>query len=313
MPVTVFFAADPADWDDYRAELRAALAEAGIDAVLSNHCPDPARVDYIIFSPGGTVEDFTPFTRCKAVLNLWAGVERVVGNTTLTQPLARMVDPAMTASMVEYVAGNVLRHHLGLDAYIGGTPGDWSGNVAKTPLARDRVVTILGMGELGQAAARALLPFGFRLRGWSRTPRAVPGVEMFAGEAGLDRALAGAEIVVALLPQTAETDKALDARRLALLAPGGAVINAGRGGSIDDDALLASLDRGQIGHATLDVFRIEPLPVDHPFWHHPRVTVTPHVAARTRPDSSARVIAENIRRGEAGEPFLHLVDRARGY
>jgi glyoxylate/hydroxypyruvate reductase A len=313
MPLTVLFAADPADWDDYRPELVAAFSEAGLDAELTNRCDDPGRVDYIVYSPGGTVEDFTPFTRTKAVLNLWAGVERVVGNRTLTQPLARMVDPAMTDSMVEYVTANVLRHHLGLDAYIGGVPGDWSGNVAKTPLAPDRVVTILGIGELGQAVARALMPFGFRLRGWGRTPREVPGVATFHGDAGLDQALARADIVVVLLPHTPETENTLDARRLALMAPGGFVINAGRGASIDDHALLAALDAGQIGHATLDVFRVEPLPVAHPFWHHPRVTVTPHVAARTRPASSARVIAENIRRSEAGLPLRNLVDRRRGY
>lgn len=311
--LTILFAADPRDWPAYRPELTAALAEAGLEARLSDRCDDPASVDYIVFSPGGTVEDFTPFTRAKAVLNLWAGVERVVGNPTLTQPLTRMVDPAMTESMTEYVAGNVLRHHLGLDAFINGTPGDWSANAVPTPLASERVVTILGMGELGQAAARALLPFGFRLRGWSRSPREVPGVQGFSGEAGLDAALSGAEIVVLLLPRTAETENTLDARRLALLAKGAVVINPGRGPLIDDAALLAALDAGQLSHATLDVFRVEPLPADHPFWHHPGVTVTPHVAAQTRPATAARVVVENIRRSEAGEPLLHLVDRARGY
>ena len=313
MTLRVFFAANPADWDSYRPELQAALAEAGLDAALSDRCDDPAAVDYIVFSPGGTIQDFSPFTRARAVLNLWAGVERVVGNPTLTQPLARMVDPAMTASMVEYVAAQVLRHHLGLDAFIKGRAGDWSANGKPTPLACERVVTILGMGELGQAAARALLPFGFALRGWSRTPREVPGVATFAGEAGLDQALAGAEIVVLLLPRTAETENLLDARRLGLMARGGVVINPGRGTLIDDAALLAALNSGQIAHATLDVFRIEPLPADHPFWHHPGITVTPHIAAQTRPASAARVIAQNICRSEAGLPLLHLVDRTRGY
>jgi glyoxylate/hydroxypyruvate reductase A len=313
MSLTVLFAADPADWPAFRGPLAQALADAGIDAVLTDRVDDPARVDYIVFSPGGTVSDFTPYVRAKAVMNLWAGVEKVVGNATLTQPLTRMVDPAMTDSMVEYVTAHVLRHHLGIDTYIHGTRGDWAGNVASVPLARERRVTILGMGELGQAAARALIPFGFRLRGWSRTPRAVPGVQTFSGEGGLDIALAGAEIVVTLLPRTAATENTLDARRLALLARGAFVINPGRGTLIDDAALMAALDSGQVAHATLDVFRVEPLPQDHPFWHHARVTVTPHIAAQTRPDTSSAVIAENIRRSEAGEPLLHLVDRARGY
>jgi glyoxylate/hydroxypyruvate reductase A len=293
--------------------LAQALAEAGIDAVLTDRADDPAAVDYIVFSPGGTISDFTPYVRTKAVMNLWAGVERIVGNATLTQPLTRMVDPAMTDSMVEYVTAHVLRHHLGIDTYIHGTQGDWAGNLASVPLARERKVTILGMGELGQAAARALIPFGFRLRGWSRTPRDVPGVQTFSGDGGLDAALAGAEIVVTLLPRTPATENTLDARRLALLARGAFVINPGRGTLIDDAALLAALDGGQVAHATLDVFRVEPLPPDHPFWHHPRVTVTPHIAAQTRPDTSSQVLVENIRRGEAGLPFLHLVDRARGY
>jgi glyoxylate/hydroxypyruvate reductase A len=118
---------------------------------------------------------------------------------------------------------------------------------------------------------------------------------------------------VTLLPLTPETENLLDAARLALPARGAALINPGRGPLIDDDALLAALDTGRIGHATLDVFRTEPLPRDHPYWAHPRVTVTPHVASATRPATAAQVIVENIRRAEAGEPLLHLVDRARGY
>ncbi len=120
-------------------------------------------------------------------------------------------------------------------------------------------------------------------------------------------------MVITLLPKTADTENLLNAERLGWLAKGAFIINPGRGPLIDDQALLAALDTGQIGHATLDVFRIEPLPADHPFWAHPHVTVTPHIAADTRPDSAARVVAENVRRGEMGEPFLHLVDRSRGY
>ena len=129
----------------------------------------------------------------------------------------------------------------------------------------------------------------------------------------LAAALAGAQIVVLLVPLTAQTENLMDATRLALPARGAALINPGRGALIEDAALLAALDSGQIGHATLDVFRTEPLPPDHPFWAHPRITVTPHIAAETRPLSSARVIAANIARGEAGLPLLHLVDRTKGY
>ena len=312
MTLNVYFAADPADWPEYRRPLAKALSDAGLDASLSNEAPVPAAVEYIVFSPGGTIEDFRPYTGAKAVLNLWAGVERIVGNPTLTQPLCRMVDPAMTETMVEYVTGHVLRHHLGMDAHILGQDGIWR-HGAIPPLARERPVAILGMGELGQALARALIALNFPVRGWSRTPRAVPGVATDFGAEGLTRVLTGAQIVILLMPNTPETANTLNAERLALLAPGAFVINPGRGPLIDDAALLAALDSGQVGHATLDVFRVEPLPPDHPFWRHPRVTVTPHIAAQTRPETASAVVAENIRRAEAGEPLLHLVDRTRGY
>lgn len=314
MTVTVYFAAPPRLWPAYGEPLRAALDAAGVDAHLTAEAPDPATVDYIVFAPGGVITDFTPYTHAKAVLNLWAGVERLVTNPTLTQPLCRMVDPAMTASMTEWVVGHAMRHHLGMDVHILGQDGVWRhDDTATPPLAPERAVTILGFGELGQAAGRALAALGFPVTGWSRSPRSVEGMRCLSGDAGLDAALTGAEIVVTLLPRTPDTENILNARTLALPARGAAIINPGRGHLIDDAALLAALDAGQIGHATLDVFRDEPLPPAHPFWAHPRVTVTPHIAATTRPATAAAVVAENIRRGEAGEPFLHRVDRSRGY
>lgn len=311
--ITVLFAADPALWPFYADDLRHALGEAGLEVQLVTEA-EPASVDYIVFSPGGTISDFTPYTRARAVLNLWAGVEKIVGNATLTQPLCRMVDPAMTESMAEWVAAHVLRHHVGLDEHVLGQDGLWRNDPARIPrLARERPITILGLGELGRACARVLAPFGFPLTGWSRSPAEVPGMRCLHGAEGLTLALRGAAGVVTLLPRTPATENTLNAERLALLERGAFVINPGRGWLIDDAALLAALDAGQVGHATLDVFRTEPLPPDHPYWAHPRVTVTPHVAAATRPETSARVIAENIVRGQAGLPFLHLVDRARGY
>ncbi|NGM44625.1 glyoxylate/hydroxypyruvate reductase A [Rhodobacter sp. SGA-6-6] len=309
MPLILF--ATPSLWEDYRDPLSAALAEAGLAAEVVTEAKNPAAVDYIVYAPTSPLQDFTPFTRTKAVLNLWAGVERIVGNPTLTQPLCRMVDPGLTEGMVEWVTGHVLRHHLGMDRHILNPDRIWDQTCP--PLARERKVAMLGLGALGLACARALQALNFPVTGWSRTPKEIDGLPAEHGPEGLDRALAGAEIVVTLLPKTAETENILNARTLALLAPGAAVLNPGRGPLIDDEALLAALDAGQVGHATLDVFRQEPLPQDHPFWAHPRVTVTPHVAADTRPSSSSRVIAENVRRGEAGEPLLHLVDRALGY
>ena len=303
MPLILFAA--PSLWPEYRDALPRALAEAGIKGQIVTEAP-PEQVDYIVYAPSSPLQDFTPYTRTKAVLNLWAGVERITGNPTLTQPLTRMVDPGLTEGMVEWVVGHTLRHHLGMDRHIVNPGHIWDPTCP--PLARERPVTILGMGALGSACADALRALNFPVTGWSRSEK--PG--QLHGEDGLRQALSAAQILITLLPKTPETDSLLNAARLALLPQGAVILNPGRGALIDDDALLAALDRN-IGHATLDVFRIEPLPQDHPFWTHPRVTVTPHIAADTRAITAARVIAENIRRGETGEPFLHLVDRARGY
>jgi len=151
------------------------------------------------------------------------------------------------------------------------------------------------------------------VRGWSRSPREVPGVLARSGADGLAATLAESEILILLLPATRATENLLDAGRLALLPPGAVIVNPGRGGLIDDAALLAALDAGRLGHATLDVFRTEPLPTDHPFWSHPQITVTPHIASETRPGSAADAIARNIRNNEDGRGLLHVVDRGRGY
>ena len=308
MPL-IFFAA-PALWPDYRDLLPLLLAEAGLDAQVVTEAPDPAAVDYIIHAPSAPLQDFTPFTRCKAVLSLWAGVERIVGNATLTQPLCRMVEDGLTEGMVEWVVGHTLRHHLGIDRHIVNPGHVWDPTCPR--LARERPVAMLGMGTLGTACARALTALNFPVTGWSRTARTVPGVACLHGEAGLETALRGAAIVVTLLPKTPETENLLNARRLSWLPRGAVILNPGRGALIDDTALLAALDAG-LGHATLDVFRTEPLPQDHPFWRHPRITVTPHIAADTRASGAARVLVENIRRNEAGKPLLNLVDRKLGY
>jgi glyoxylate/hydroxypyruvate reductase len=302
----IFFAA-PSLWPEYQTALPAALTGAGVKANIVTEAPQPAAIDYIVYAPSAPLLDFTPFTRTKAVLSLWAGVERIVGNPTLTQPLCRMVDPSLTEGMVEWVVGHTLRHHLGMDRHIVNPGHVWDPTCP--PLARERPVTILGMGALGTACALALSALNFPVTGWSRTPK--PGC--LHGDAGLDAALVTAQVLVTLLPKTPETENLLNARTLAMLPPGAVILNPGRGALIDDAALFSALDQGHVGHATLDVFRTEPLPPDHPYWSHPRVTVTPHIAADTRALSAARIIAENIRRGEAGEPFLHLVDHVRGY
>jgi glyoxylate/hydroxypyruvate reductase A len=213
--------------------------------------------------------------------------------------------------MVEWVTGHVLRYHLGMDAQISGQNGTWAPLIP--PLARNRRVGFLGLGVLGSACAHALVALNFQVSGWSRASKSVAGIRCLSGDAGLAKLLQSSDILVLLLPLTPATENLLNAERLALLPKGAFVLNPGRGALIDDKALLGALDTGQIAHATLDVFRVEPLPPEHPYWAHPNVTVTPHIASDTRADSASLVIAENIRRNEAGEPMRFVVDRAAGY
>ncbi len=310
MSVAVQFITSREVFEAYRTPLAEALGEAGLEAALAMDHP-PENVDYIVYAPHSGAVDLSPYTRARAALGLWAGVETIISNPTLTMPYARMVDPGLTEGMVEWVTGHVLRHHLGMDADICRTEPKWHKHVP--PLARDRRVGVLGLGELGAACARALAGLNFDVAGWSRRPKQIEGVACHAGPGGLDAVLARSEILVLLLPLTPATENTLDAAALARLPEGAVILNPGRGGLIDDEGLLAALDAGQVAHATLDTFRVEPLPEDHPYWRHPRVTVTPHIASETRAATAARVIAENIRRGQAGEPLLHLVDRSAGY
>ncbi len=309
--VNVLFAAGDFRWGQYEAPLRRALADAGIaDVTLTCDLPHE-QVDFIIFAPNGPISDFAPYTNAKAVLGLWAGVESIVTNPTLTQPLTRMVDDGLRQGMIEWVCGHVLRHHLGIDRMLAHQNGIWDPQVP--PLAQGRRIGLLGLGALGTACGQALAQLGFPVAGWSRRPREITGVACHHGAAGLNVVLARSDILILLLPLTKDTNSLIDARALAQLPQGAVILNPGRGALIDDQALLEALDRGDIAHATLDTFRQEPLPADHPFWRHAKVTVSPHVASETRAETAAAVIAENIRRGLAGEAYMHLVDRAAGY
>ncbi|WP_134679316.1 2-hydroxyacid dehydrogenase [Paracoccus ravus] len=304
----VLFAAPTRLWDDWAPALQAACPEIKLCRKGA-----PESFDALIYAPGypedGTPLDFSAFVNARLVQSLWAGVERIVTNSSLTQPLCRMVDPGLAQGMVEYCTGWTMRAHLGMDLY----PQDGIWRQGQTPpLATERRVTVLGMGELGSAVAGTLSDLGFAVTGWSQSGRPVAGIEVLA-QNRLGEALSRADILICLLPDTPATRDLLDASRLALLPKGATLINAGRGTLIDETALLAALEQDRPGHAVLDVFKTEPLPPDHPFWSHPRITVTPHIAAETRPATAARIAAENLRRAMRGETLLHLVDPARGY
>ena len=311
MTLNVLFTAISERYDQYFTPLTSAFENAGLDINLSdNHQPE--LVDYIVYAPNSPLQDFTPYVRCKAVLNLWAGVEAIVNNPTLKVPLTRMVDHGLTRGMVEWVTAQTLRHHLNLDLFIHGQSGEWLDHHT-APLAEDRKVCMLGLGELGRVCAETLRDMGFNMRGWARSEKTIPGVTCYHGVDALNDALSGSDIAILLLPDTPATENILNAQTLSHLNKGAYVINPGRGPLIDDQALIAALDSGQLAHATLDVFRTEPLPTTDPYWGHPKVTVVPHRASETRAATAAEVIAENIRRNEAGEPLLHLVDRMAGY
>ncbi len=250
----------------------------------------------------------------RLIVSLGAGIDHLTSDSELPEgvPVLRMVEPGLTAGMTEYVVMSVLMHHRRMVDYAG-MQRDKVWAVLPTPLAADRKVGIMGLGVLGADAAEALAGLGFDVAGWSRSPKSVPGVTAFHGAEQLEAFLARSEILVCLLPLTEETLGFLNARTLAMLPRGAALINVGRGGLLIEDDLLPALDAGQVAAATLDVFASEPLASEHPFWTHPRVILTPHCASITVPESGARAVVENIRRLKAGEPLLYVADIGRGY
>ncbi|MDZ7747589.1 MAG: glyoxylate/hydroxypyruvate reductase A [Halofilum sp. (in: g-proteobacteria)] len=273
---------------------------------------DPADIDYALVwaSPDGFLRELP---RLRVVFSLGAGVDHLVGAELPDGvPLVRMVDPALTEGMVEYVLYQVLRHHRGMPAYER-QQGRREWRTHEQPRPGERRVGVLGLGELGGACARALAELGFDVAGYARSPRELAGVHVYHGADALPRLLARSDILVCLLPLTAATRGILSADAFASLPRGAVVINAARGAHVVEQDLLRALGEGTLAHAVLDAFETEPLPPEHPYWHHPRITVTPHVASLTNPETGARHVADGIRRERAGEPLAHVVDPERGY
>ncbi len=274
---------------------------------------DPAAIEYaLVWQPEPGVLARLP--KLRLIVGLGAGVDHLLRDPELPRhiPIMRLVDPYMTDAMSEFVALQVLRlHRQDLDYLAQQHAREWRELEQKN--AAERPVGILGFGTLGQNAGRKLKSLGFPVAGWSRSAKAVAGFEMHAGAAGLDALVAASEILVCLLPLTAATEGILNAGLLARLPHGAGLVNAGRGGHLVEADLIPALDSGQLSGAVLDVFREEPLPPDHPYWHHPRILVTPHIAAETHPPTAAAIIGEAIRHFEAGQPVANLVDWARGY
>jgi glyoxylate/hydroxypyruvate reductase A len=297
--------------DTWMRELRAAMPDE--ELWIWPDVPDIASVDIALVAkpPPGIVAQFPGL---RLIASLWAGVDGLLADLTWPRhiPLTRLIDPQLTAAMVESVVLHVLSAHRLAPRYRAQqAQAEWIQH--EQPSAAERTIVILGLGELGRACADALAPFGFTLVGWSRSPRSHARVETLSGADGLQRALSRADILVCLLPNTADTQRLLNVKTLALLPRGSSVINVGRGTALDDDALLSALDSGHVEAAILDVFNAEPLPATHRYWRHERVWVYPHVAAETDPRSAARVVADTIRRFRAGEALPERVDPDRGY
>lgn len=290
------------DFDaDERAHWLALLrAQLPAETIVCAHA-DARDADIAVVAnpPAGALQGLP---RLALIQSLWAGVDRLLADPAIPAgvPIARMVDPAMNEAMAETALWAVLWLHRDFCAY-----ADQQRARQWLPLPQRRAdevrVAVLGLGQMGRAVVRRLEANGYRVAGWSTR------------EGRLDELLATSEIVVNLMPLTPATRGLFDAPRLSRMRQGASLVNLARGAHVVEADLIAALDAGQLRHAVLDVFRTEPLPPDHPFWLHPRVTVLPHVAAQTDPSSAAAIAAANIRRLRAGAPLEHLVDRRRGY
>jgi glyoxylate/hydroxypyruvate reductase A len=273
---------------------------------------NPAEIDAALvwLPPPGLL---AKLPNLRAIFSLAAGVDAMLRDASLPDlPLCRMVDRSLTATMGEYVLASVLWYHRSFDIYEAQQrEGIWALRLPAPPHAT--VVGVMGLGELGAHAAGVLCKHGFTVHGWSRKPKSLPDVVSFAGAEQIRTFLEGVSILVCLLPLTAETENILGGDLFKAVAPGTRLINVARGRHVAEQDLLVALDSGQIGHATLDVTRQEPLPEAHPFWRHPRVRITPHSASYSQPESGAEMVAENLRRLRENRPLLHVVDRRRGY
>ena len=274
---------------------------------------DKAAIDYaLVWQPEPGLLASLP--NLKLIFGLGAGVDHLLRDPALPTgvPIVRLVDPYMTDAMSEYVVLSVLRlHRQDLDYLAQQRACSWEEREQKN--AGERPVGILGFGTLGQDAGRKLKALGFDVAGWSRGDKRVAGFTTYAGSSGFDALLARSEILVCLLPLTAETAGILNAASFARLPRGAGLVNVGRGGHLVEEDLIPALDSGRLTGAVLDVFHEEPLPASHPFWRHPRIIVTPHIAAETHPPTAAPIIRDAIRRFEAGLPVAGRVDLTRGY
>ncbi len=301
----------------YSADMDAGSWIPGLQAALPGATvtlwePGAPQADYaVVWKPPQQMLDEQ--AGLKAIFNTGAGVDALMQlRLPAGVPVIRLDDAGMSVQMAEYVSHAVIRHFRELDGYESDMAmGKWS---FRKPRSRvDYPVGVLGLGVLGERVAKAVAQFDFPVNGWSQSPKSIAGVQSFHGAAQLDAFLAASRIVVCLLPLTPDTENILNAQRLAQIRPGGYIINVARGAHVVDADLLAAIDGGHLAGATLDVFRVEPLPQGHPFWNHPKITITPHTSARTLRSESIAQIARKIAALQNGQTVAGRVDAARGY
>jgi glyoxylate/hydroxypyruvate reductase A len=303
---------DEASWAE---KLRAALAPYPV--VRRGEAFDPADVRYIfVWKP--KPDAFDGLDGLKAVLSLGAGVDALMKHPRLPDaPIVRFVDADLSQRMSDYVVAHVTMHHRLYTRFRADQKAKrWS--QLYPPAASETTVGIMGMGVLGQDAVARLKPLGFALRSWSRTPKAIDGVEGFAGEESFEAFLGGTDILVNLLPLTPDTTGILNYEtfsklRRGKLDGGPVIVNAARGGHQREADIVKALGDGTLGAASLDVFETEPLPASSPLWDIENCYITPHIAAISNEKSGVAYFSKIIRAHEAGEPLINVVDRKRGY
>ncbi len=294
--------------DQLQQKLQQQLPGVAIEIWPEITKPEAVTMAVLWRQPSGCLE---AMTQLKALQSFGAGVDNILVDKSLPNlPLARIVDPMLTQSMLQYLQGVVQHYLLRLDEFsLQQRQRVWK---ARSP-RKIQHICVLGLGELGQAAATHFAGLGFTVTGWSASSKTLPGVQCFAGDIEFSQAVSSADLVICLLPLTSHTENLLNQQRLAQFKAGVILVNVARGAIVDDLALLQNLDSGHIAAACLDVFRVEPLPAEHPFWQHPAILLTPHISAVTNADTAVAQIAENYRRSLAGLPLLNLVCQQRGY
>nr|MBA4769426.1 glyoxylate/hydroxypyruvate reductase A [Sphingobium sp.] len=308
--MTLLYTSDPTRGQIWRDIFAAEAPDVGFVAPPTPY--DPATIRYLAaWSPSADLIASLP--NLEVLFSIGAGVDQFdMESLPRHVDVVRMIEPGIVAGMVEYATMAVLALHRDLIPYRAAQAEQRWAPIKLVP-AEQRRVGVMGLGQLGKAVLGALRPFGFALSGWSRSPHDVEGVACHSGTDGLDAFLRNCDILLCLLPLTPDTRGIVCRNLLARLPKGAMLVNAGRGGHLVAQDLLALLDEGHMSAAMLDVTDPEPLPPRHPFWHHPRILLTPHVASMTRADSAGRALIANIRRHQANEPMDGVVARGRGY